>query len=83
MCDNVLTENQRTRHLLWLMLYIDVHRYLVCNSAGQLDGNEKYNRHKHMDGVIGFPIIGNPNYEQLAPLFFNKFIDLCDQVKLI
>lgn len=114
-----LTEKQRLNHLLWLQMSFDVHRYLVSNSEGRLDGFEKGTRHEnlvniyvasrmgceldksfrhleyaeavhmktraltdYMDEVIGFPIIGIPNYDELAPKFFKKFVELCDQVMI-
>lgn len=32
-----------------------------------------------MDEVIGFPITGRPDYDRLAPKFFNVFIDLANK----
>lgn len=34
----------------------------------------------YMDEVIGFPITGRPDYDDLAPKFFKEFIKLCDEV---
>lgn len=92
-----------------------VHRYLISNSDGRLDGHEKMVRHgelcrfyvaffyghddpdtvrhdheeafqavhtatqqltDYLDEVIGFPLKGRPDYDDLAPKFFNKFHDL-------
>lgn len=95
-----------------------VHRYLMCNSAGRLDGAEKALRHAelcrfylavvygthdpdraggeypdeyervhdatqaltdYMDEAIGFPIEGRPDYDKLAPAFFERFHALAMQ----
>lgn len=93
-----------------------VHRYLISNSDGRLDGHEKAVRHgelcrfyvafffghddpdtaRHdheeafqavhtatqaqltdfLDEVIGFPLKGRPDYDDLVPKFFNKFHDI-------
>jgi len=34
----------------------------------------------HLDEVIDFPLFGRPDYDALAPEFFDKFIELCDSV---
>ena len=33
----------------------------------------------YMDEEIGFPLVGRPDYDKLAPLFFDKFIKLADE----
>lgn len=33
----------------------------------------------HLDIQIGFPLDSHPNYDALAPLFFDKFVKLCEE----
>lgn len=101
------------RQASWLHLSQAIHRYLIVNSDGRLDGAEKAMRHMelcqfyvavvrqldnaldarrgageadyqkvhtatqaltdNLDEVIGFPLKGRPDYDELAPLFFEHF----------
>ncbi|MDP3909670.1 MAG: hypothetical protein Q8Q14_04710 [Gemmatimonadales bacterium] len=93
----------------------DVHRYLIVNTVGRLDGAAKVLHHRrlcefyvaahfglvdprqaqaerpdlyervhsatqaltsYMDQMIGFPIDERPDYDALAPLFFERFHSL-------
>lgn len=99
-------------------LHLDhaIHRYLMSNAAGRINGAEKATRHielctfyvaavrgiddldkvrrnvgeadyqsvhqatqaltDHLDEVIGFPIKDRPDYDALAPKFFEHFHEL-------
>lgn len=105
------------KHACWLHLDHAIHRYLLCNTEGRLDGAEKATQHLEMsyfyvaavkgldpeqvrlhernaymavhdhtqlltdnlDVEIGFPLTGRPDYEDLAPKFFERFHELAMQ----
>jgi hypothetical protein len=123
---------QRLKHALYMLMSFPIHRYLMANTAGRLDGYEKAETHlrlsyiyvasqmgivdsdgatrvmagakthddgwvqhgdmvytyihdatqeltDYMDEVIGFPIEDTrPDYDTLAPKFFEEFIRLAD-----
>ena len=121
----MLTDNARLKHALWMLMERDIHRYLLVNSEGRLDGSEKASRHLNlsytyvasrtgvsvdeartlmrkdcismdslvyekihretreltdfMDEKIDFPMQGRPDYDTLAPKFFNEFLWLADR----
>jgi hypothetical protein len=125
-----MNNEKRINHLLWLLMERPIHRYLMSNAEGRLDGAEKAEQHiqmsyiyvasrmgtpidlaprirynwyakdgteyeaflyKHihdetaenltdyMDEVIGFPITGRPDYNDLAPKFFKEFLRIADK----
>lgn len=123
---------QRLKHALYMLMSFPIHRYLMANTTGRLDGAEKADVHlrlsyiyiasqmgivdpdgatrvmvgakthddgwvqhgtmaytyihdatqeltDYMDEVIGFPIDDTrPDYDTLAPKFFEEFIRLAD-----
>jgi hypothetical protein len=115
--EQLRAENKRA---LWQLMRFHIHRYLMSNTQGRLDGFEKAQRHlelseiyvkvrlglgwdygledrddmydiqmkvhdatqamtSHMDTAIGFPVFDNrPDYDDLAPKFFEKFLELAD-----
>ena len=127
-----MSTEQRLKHALYMLMSFPIHRYLMANTAGRLDGNEKADVHlrlsniyvasqmgivdsdgakrvmvgskihengweehgtmaytyihdatqkltDYMDEVIGFPIDDSrPDYDALAPKFFEEFIRLAD-----
>jgi len=127
-----MNTEQRLKHALYMLMSFPIHRYLMANTAGRLDGNEKADVHlrlsniyvasqmgivdadgakrvmagaktrddgwvqhgtmaytyihdatqkltDYMDEVIGFPIDDTrPDYDALAPKFFEEFIRLAD-----
>lgn len=102
---------EQFKHVCWLHTQFNIHRYLMSNADGRLDGAEKAHRHMQLcyfyvaairgleesdhevkcgddfdavhdktadltsflDEEIGFPLKGVPDYDKLAPLFFDKF----------
>jgi len=127
-----MNTEQRLKHALYMLMSFPIHRYLMANTAGREDGNEKATAHLrlsfiyvasrmgivdvdgasrvmagdkthdngwvehgtmaytyihdatqeltgYMDEVIGFPLEDNrPDYDTLAPKFFEEFIRLAD-----
>lgn len=39
-------------HLLWLLMEFDIHRYLIVNTRGRLDGYEKAMRHINLCAIF-------------------------------
>lgn len=46
-----LTDKQRIKHLLWLHMSFLIHRYLLANTCGRLDGFEKAKRHRELCAI--------------------------------
>jgi len=121
-----LTTEERLTAALRSMMDFHIHRYLMVNTIGRLDGSEKADQHlrlsyiyvanrvglvnpdgafrvevnnthgkmawrivhdatqeltDYMDEVIGFPLEEGvrPDYDELAPKFFDEFIRLADE----
>jgi hypothetical protein len=128
----VMNTEKRLKHALYMLMSFPIHRYLMSNTAGRLDGSEKASVHlrltniyvasrmgivdadgatrvtagdkthddgwvehgtmvytyihdatqkltDYMDEVIGFPLEDKrPDYDTLAPKFFEEFIRLAD-----
>jgi hypothetical protein len=47
--DNLKQEN---RHLLWMLMEWPIHRYLLANTKGRLNGVEKAERHLYMSAIF-------------------------------
>lgn len=79
------------RHVELSYIYVASRRGVSIGSARLEEHGENYNllySHIHdatreltdyMDEVIGFPITGRPDYDDLAPKFFKEFIRLADE----
>lgn len=74
------------RHLEMSYFYVAAVRGVEIDAARMHHHDEYMAVHdrtqaltENLDVEIGFPLVGRPDYEHLAPLFFEKFHDLAMQ----
>ena len=44
--------DRTAQHAFWLLAQFDIHRYLMANTAGRLDGYEKAERHRRICNIF-------------------------------
>ena len=57
---------KKERFMLFRAMEFEIHRYLLVNTYGRLDGNEKYERHKNISVIL---------YEFLTCKKYNEIYD--------
>jgi hypothetical protein len=66
---------KKERFMLFRAMEFEIHRYLLANTYGRLDGNEKYERHKNIS-VILYEFLTGKKYNEIKD--FSKMRNIHD-----